>query len=949
MAVGTGLAKAAMDLEATGAKYETVFEGMTDQADEFIKEFKKLTPATTAEARSMASGIQDLLVPMGFMRDEATNLTGEMMHAIGALTNFNSGTHDAERVTQAMQSALLGQYESLASLGIQLDVTTVKQKAVEQGMAKNTDEVTKQMMAQIMIQEVYAQSGDALTAYTEENLDATTKLGLLKTEIIDVAAKFGENLLPIITTAIDFLRELNERFGNLSEGQQKAILIIGAVVAAIGPLLLVVGKVMTWVPLIIAGFAKVKVVLVALTGPIGWVVLAIVGLIAILVTLYKKNEDFRNKVIEIWNKIKTFFEITMEVIKRVISTTVAIIQKLWEEHGEQIMRIVKMVWDFVYGIISSAMSFIAQIIDGVLRIIVGIWQDHGTLIMTVIKHAWNFISGYIKASLTYIENMIGLFINILTLNWKKAWTNIVNIAKAAWDAVKRVIKGGSDAWKEIGAELSNSFAKGIKSFEGDWSELAKSFTMDFGKGVEKGGAPVVKKVETLMKNIGTVAEKGGVATAEKVAKEIGNSADDVIKRAEEMVREITGQLDKMGEATVQALRKKYQEEERLQEESLRKQTQRIKDETDTRLKIYDLELKKKLDIINAEENAELQALQDKIDAINELTSLEDKATKDSEYASSLTNKQQELANIGMKDAIKQQELLVKLEEKQQALARVGTAKGRSTLEKEIAGITNNINAIGTKQAEARAKIQDEINDMVAKKEREQLLDSRSEQIKAIRAEMEAVRKQAEEERKEEENEIKVKQAHLKAQHEMNMRYYDDQLEANKTHYANLSTEEKLQARARELMLDGNNAELISILETYNPKWQDAGQSFGNSLINGLNSTKTKIASIVSEIGNMIGMAQNPIVNEFTPAIDMPGLANGGNINRAGSVLVGERGPEILNLPRGASVTPLDTATTVNHTGTIRVEGVNNQGELMQSIEIIIEDIVDSMRREARLV
>jgi TP901 family phage tail tape measure protein len=39
--------------------------------------------------------------------------------------------------------------------------------------------------------------------------------------------------------------------------------------------------------------------------------------------------------------------------------------------------------------------------------------------------------------------------------------------------------------------------------------------------------------------------------------------------------------------------------------------------------------------------------------------------------------------------------------------------------------------------------------------------------------------------------------------------------------------------------------------------------------------------------------------------DMPRLAAGGNIARSGAVEVGEAGPEILQLPRGARVTPLD--------------------------------------------
>ena len=39
--------------------------------------------------------------------------------------------------------------------------------------------------------------------------------------------------------------------------------------------------------------------------------------------------------------------------------------------------------------------------------------------------------------------------------------------------------------------------------------------------------------------------------------------------------------------------------------------------------------------------------------------------------------------------------------------------------------------------------------------------------------------------------------------------------------------------------------------------------------------------------------------------DIPALAEGGTITKAGTVMVGEQGPEFLNLPRGAEVVPLD--------------------------------------------
>lgn len=304
IALGVGLGKAAMDLEATEAKYNTVFAGMTDTVDGFIKDFQKLTPATTAEARSMYSGIQDLLVPMGFMREEATELTGEFMHVVGALTNFNSGTHTAEQVSQAMASAITGQTRSLKLLGINVDQSDIQQRVLAMGLAKTTDEITDQMMATALLELVYENSTDALDAYTEANLDAKTKMGLAKAEIIDMAAQMGQHLLPAITTIIDFVRSLTERFANLTEGQQKTILVVLGIVAAIGPLLMIIGKVIAIIGVILPALKVLGAAFVILTGPVGLVIAAIAALIAIGVLLYKNWDTIRDFAVRIWNNAK---------------------------------------------------------------------------------------------------------------------------------------------------------------------------------------------------------------------------------------------------------------------------------------------------------------------------------------------------------------------------------------------------------------------------------------------------------------------------------------------------------------------------------------------------------------------------------------------------------------------------------------------------------------------
>jgi hypothetical protein len=88
-----------------------------------------------------------------------------------------------------------------------------------------------------------------------------------------------------------------------------------------------------------------------------------------------------------------------------------------------------------------------------------------------------------------------------------------------------------------------------------------------------------------------------------------------------------------------------------------------------------------------------------------------------------------------------------------------------------------------------------------------------------------------------------------------------------------------------------------------------------------------IGSFISGVfGSIVGYIKGPIntvIGFLNKAIDganivggafgvrighIPKLANGGTLTAAGTVMVGERGPELLNLPQGASVVPLGGST-----------------------------------------
>jgi hypothetical protein len=79
----------------------------------------------------------------------------------------------------------------------------------------------------------------------------------------------------------------------------------------------------------------------------------------------------------------------------------------------------------------------------------------------------------------------------------------------------------------------------------------------------------------------------------------------------------------------------------------------------------------------------------------------------------------------------------------------------------------------------------------------------------------------------------------------------------------------------------------------------------NNMIDALNSIKLKVPDWVPLIGGQTLQFGIPRI---------PKLAEGGTLTSGGSVMVGERGAEILSLPKGATVTPLDKAggKTINY-------------------------------------
>ncbi len=153
------------------------------------------------------------------------------------------------------------------------------------------------------------QTFDATLDPIDQNALMMNELKLVGADLASIAQ---EMLMPILEKVREKLKQLREWWSNLSDEQKEHIIKVAAVVAAIGPLLVILGNVISVIGTIMTLAPALGGVIAALSGPVGIVVAAIAAAIAIGVLLYKNWDTIKEKAAELgaaikekWEQIKT--------------------------------------------------------------------------------------------------------------------------------------------------------------------------------------------------------------------------------------------------------------------------------------------------------------------------------------------------------------------------------------------------------------------------------------------------------------------------------------------------------------------------------------------------------------------------------------------------------------------------------------------------------------------
>ncbi|MAA76654.1 MAG: phage tail tape measure protein [Rhodobiaceae bacterium] len=213
----------------------------------------------------------------------------------------------------------------------------------------------------------------------------TQGLNAMKTSLLSIGQTILVTVAPAIQKIGAFMTNLSEKFNALSPTVKKMIVVFGGVVAALGPVIAIIGTLLTMAPAIGAA-------LTLMTGPIGLVVAA---LTAVGVVIYKNWSGIKAALIKIGNYFIDLYNNSLPIQLAVD----AIIMQF-----KNLVAVGKFVFSTLVTILKTAGKNIVSILGGVGDIIMGIFTFDAEKIK----------AGFISASKGIKDNMLNAFNKIKT-------------------------------------------------------------------------------------------------------------------------------------------------------------------------------------------------------------------------------------------------------------------------------------------------------------------------------------------------------------------------------------------------------------------------------------------------------------------------------------------------------------------------------------------------------
>ena len=269
---------------------------------------------------------------------------------------------------------------------------------------------------------------------SQEDLDKANELNdaldKLKAEILPTIAQLGveiaDAIMPYIPAIKEAIEGVLESLRNISPQTIMIVAGILAVTAALSPMFSMLSGLTSIISTIASSTSALGGALGALSAPIAAIVAGLAALVAAFIYLWNTNEDFRNKMTEIWNDLKAKFD----------QFSQGIVQKLNQ-----------MGFDFK--------SF--------SDVVMGVWNLLCDNLAPVFETTFETIATVLGAALDVLTGLFDVFAGLFTGNWEQMWNGVKEIFGGVWDAIVGICKGAINTL----INTINSFIRGANKLQID--------------------------------------------------------------------------------------------------------------------------------------------------------------------------------------------------------------------------------------------------------------------------------------------------------------------------------------------------------------------------------------------------------------------------------------------------------------------------------------------------
>lgn len=323
---------------------------------------------------------------------------------------------------------------------------------------------------------------------------------ILKSQLEELAISFGEILMPVIRDIVSNIQGFVDKLNGMSESQRKVILVIAAVAAAIGPLLIGIGTLCSSISSIITIVSTLAPIIGGLSLKFIAIPVIIAAVIAAGVWLYKNWDTVKEKasqlkdwVVGVFNSLKENVSAAIQAFADKFPAAFAFISNVfaaWKgtisNYIEGIKQVFQGIIQFFKGVFTGNWK---QALEGLKSIFSGALQSMSALAMAPL----NALKGVISGAWEAIDTMTGGKLTEIKNKASEAWANIKKTASETWKNVKETAGTLMQAAKDTISEKLGNIKSAYKENGGGIKGIV-SASMEAVKGYYTAGYTFIDKL-----------------------------------------------------------------------------------------------------------------------------------------------------------------------------------------------------------------------------------------------------------------------------------------------------------------------------------------------------------------------------------------------------------------------------------------------------------------------